>query len=386
MEQRPTWRNLQRREGPPFLDWLAATNQVDLHLRRLADELVAFLTDQIQAPDDAEAFWNAIPAVREECNRPEIYDLFMHSEAYAYVHLLDRYWRTWEALQELLRHNLLPMGDEGVRLLDVGTGPAPTPYGIQDFYEVIRRYGDEHDLPGLRSQRVDTMVIERSASMARLMHHFSEFTGRPGPFGSDRTDFVDFSPKREREALYSQRLSELYEMEESEPGFYFFTDDPNDEVQRHLRFRFVVLSNFLTIGDAVRTFEKPLYELFSDLQPGAVAMVLSARGNQYETIHEDLRVLVEKCRMYEVQGPATVLGGNTYAEVAAIVKQAQYRVYTHVESLATVDLPRTRRFPDYWSPEPYPGKRPEFALRVYRKGRWRRIAGSQVAPVSYEAE
>ena len=40
----------------------------------------------------------------------------------------------------------LPLGNEGVNILDVGTGPAPTPYAIQDFDYQLRSYGIDNQI------------------------------------------------------------------------------------------------------------------------------------------------------------------------------------------------------------------------------------------------
>jgi hypothetical protein len=92
----------------------------------------------------------------------------------------------------------LPLGKEGVRILDVGTGPAPTPYAISDFYELLRDYGMTVGSGELAQQTTHFTIIERSAEMCRFMHHFSEFTGRSGPFGSDQSDFSLVDPAAER--------------------------------------------------------------------------------------------------------------------------------------------------------------------------------------------
>ena len=62
--------------------------------------------------------------------------------AYAWIHLPDRYVRTWLALEVLVERCLLPMGKEGVRALDVGTGPGPSAFATHDFYAAMMRYAD----------------------------------------------------------------------------------------------------------------------------------------------------------------------------------------------------------------------------------------------------
>jgi hypothetical protein len=83
------------------------------------------------------------------------------------VHLVDRYRRFWNVLEELLRATALPVRDTALDVLDVGTGPAPALYAVNDFFEELRVFaGEANDScrrlltppPRLRS-------IERSRAM-----------------------------------------------------------------------------------------------------------------------------------------------------------------------------------------------------------------------------
>jgi ribosomal protein RSM22 (predicted rRNA methylase) len=51
-------------------------------------------------------------------------------EAYAYVHLLERYRRTWSALKYMCKVAALLLGTRGIRVLDVGSGPGPSVYAV----------------------------------------------------------------------------------------------------------------------------------------------------------------------------------------------------------------------------------------------------------------
>lgn len=122
-----TWRRLLRERGEGCLDWLAAGEVRIRMLKRMANDLARFLISSLYDAEACQAFWSAIPSVRSACNDNQTYSQPYAAESYAYVHLLDRYWRTWDVLIELDRAAALPLGGEGVRVLDVDTGPAPTP-------------------------------------------------------------------------------------------------------------------------------------------------------------------------------------------------------------------------------------------------------------------
>jgi hypothetical protein len=67
----------------------------------------------------------------------------MAVEAYAYLHLLERYRRFWTVLMRLMEVGRLPLARTEVRLLDVGAGPAPVTYATIDFYQALHAYGTE---------------------------------------------------------------------------------------------------------------------------------------------------------------------------------------------------------------------------------------------------
>ena len=108
--------------------------------------LSEFLIARIRSEADARDFWNTIPHVRKACNDPCTYQLPWAAEAYAYVHLLLRYCRTWAVLKHLTAKAVLPLGSQGVRVLDVGTGPAPALYAIDDFYSALDRFAQESEI------------------------------------------------------------------------------------------------------------------------------------------------------------------------------------------------------------------------------------------------
>jgi hypothetical protein len=97
-----------------------------------------------------------------------------------------------------------------IDVLDVGTGPAPALYAVNDFYEELRAFGIKTSEcrhmavppPRLRS-------IESSRGMVSLVHNLSEFTRRPGPFGPDDTSFEGFDPPRARAEARARLIHDL---------------------------------------------------------------------------------------------------------------------------------------------------------------------------------
>ena len=390
-----SWRKLLLQEGPNFIKWLDESNARLNALSKLAGYLELFLINTLRSPEDCISFWNAIPLVRTACNFNETYELPFASAAYAYVHLLDRYWRTWEVLIELTNKGALPLGPEGVRVLDVGTGPAPTPYAIQDYYALLRKYGDANGIAKFSIQNTNFTIVESSPSMRHFIHLFSETCSRPGPFGADIIDFGDVNPPAKRKALYKYlRDTEYYDGDD----YYleYLPEEANMIAQRYQRFRMVVFSNFFTVEHTVRKFRDTLDVLLGDLRSGTVMLVLGATGNQYKNIYTQITKISKNKGFVELIEVDEMLGKSAQSSLAQrIIKQCQHSVFKHLVELAgretiqesislqeyayrdfaekqEIELPLDIRWPDYWTPTPYARKKLTFSLKAYRKGKWTR--------------
>ena len=113
-----TWRQLLRRHGRPFLKWLGDSGAEVRALAHLANELAEFLIGEVERayqewPDPPVEFWRKIPDVRACCNQTDIFEQPFAVQAYAYVHFLERYRRTWAALRYLTEVAVLPLRGKG---------------------------------------------------------------------------------------------------------------------------------------------------------------------------------------------------------------------------------------------------------------------------------
>lgn len=392
-----SWRQLILDHQSDFLEWIEATYVQVRSLVRVSGCLESYLTSRLQTSEDCIQFWNAIPLVRAACNFNETYELPFAAEAYAYVHTLDRYWRTWDALIELATKGALPVGVEGVRILDVGTGPLPTPYAIQDFYEQLRAYGDMNGIPEFAAQSTHFGIVERSDSMRRLMHWLSEHCRRPGPYEADITDFSEINPPAARKALEQSRGGkEYYDASVDDYYYEYSTEEADFIANRHQRYRMVIFSNFFTVSHVIDQFEKALTALFADLSSGAVVLILGATGSQYQKVYSRLTTLAQINGLRKLTELDVCLGQDTQvAKAQEEIKKCQHAVFQHLlhitgrqhlpETLKASEFPYTEfakqiklkipatiRWPDYWNPAPFPGKRVEFSFHVFRKGKWPR--------------
>lgn len=372
--QQLTWRQVLKRHSAAFFAWLAETDREYSLIDGLATKLSTFLIARIGTPFDARHFWNTIPEVRRACNNPSTYDLPWAAEAYAFVHLLERYRRTWAVLKHLTSTAVLPLAAFGVRVLDIGAGPAPALYAIDDYYAAIGEFAQVAGIKELSFPGATLDCIEYSAAMAQFMRTFSEHCRRRGPFGPTVADFTNLDFAEERAFEYRNYRFDTYwdshsnrEEEMYDPGL------AAEQSNRLFRYRLIVFSNFLTLGTTVAQFDNELRALFRDMRPGSVAVVLGGTGDEYQDVYAKLAQIAADAQLRQDKWDSDALGALTDGRMASRIKTAQHSVYQHIEELTTgIGITRDKNWPDYWTPTPSSRSRSKFGLRVFRRGRWPR--------------
>lgn len=361
------WRQVLRRNARKFLALLRSNRTRSRALERICADLETCIKSCLHDADSCLAFWSAIPKTRSGCNDLSTFHSREAVLAYAYQHLPRRYLRTWDALRALTARACLPLGIEGVRVLDIGTGPGTTAFAIYDFYQELRSFGEAQGLDMLAVQTVLFSTIEINTYMRAFLSYFGEISGRFFPTEGMYTDFADFEPRSERERHFNRLLAidDFNEFEgEFEPAFSEY--EAHCEAQRIARFRLVVMSYFLTTAAALKQFEAALAGLVRDLRPGSVVMLVGAPG--HEPIHREVDKIMEFGHFRRLPEIPDEL--DTGVDLEVIVKRTQYRVYEHLASIVGEErLPRDG-YPDYWNPEPPPKVQTSFRLTVFRKGRW----------------
>ncbi|MYC65072.1 MAG: hypothetical protein F4X12_01920 [Acidobacteriia bacterium] len=261
----------------------------------MADALYVLLTDRVRKREDACDVWAAVPAVMGNCDDRKTYEMHGAALAYAWLHLPERYIRTWLALQRLLEHCLLPMGSEGVRALDVGTGPGPSAFATHDFYAALVRYAEISGNERWR-QPAHLMCVECAGGMNGLRHHLAEILHG---LGSPRdvlamcghlTDFQSIQPSRERKDLESvlrdscdEYFNDRFDEWESVPRHT--PEEANRIANAQHRYRLFTFSNFLTTPPVVERYRSNLEDILADAQPGSVVLVIGGKGGDYPQIY-----------------------------------------------------------------------------------------------------
>lgn len=372
-----SWRRQLKIHGHKYLKWLDQSGRTSLQYSTIANQLSTFLVNEISrasqvCPEAPILFWDNIPKVLQCCNDLSTFEKSFAVEAYAYVHFLERYRRTWKTLEYLTSLSVLPLGSTGVRVLDIGAGPAHSSYAIADFYAALHDWAVYAKIPELAIPPPTLSCIEQSRSMVHFFHIFSEFTRRAGPFRSITSDFKGLDLQAMRTDYRRQNGSEDYwdpDTEQIETDYDLET--AYNDAEKKFRFRLLVLSNFLTLEVQVDRYEVELFNLFSDMRAGGVALILGATGGSYQTIYEKIANIARRSGLVEKNWQTDNLGELLDDNMPSdVMKMAQYNVYKKlIEMVDDKCLNKGPDWPNYWTPEPFRNNKSMFALKVFRRGR-----------------
>ena len=291
---REGWTGLQRREATTLIAWMRREQLLSKGFDALANALREIVKLLAPTPIDAREIWAAASSVIKKCDDPTTYSMRGANAAYAWLHLLDRYVRTWLALERLLRDRLLPMGKYGVRVLDVGTGPGPSAFATHDFYAALGVYS--RSVSNSRwDQPPHLTCVEQSRAMNHFRHILSEIlviNGAPQsifPMTGGLIDFADIHPRKERRELETRlrhQFDEYYDGDDCYHEPIYTADEANREANSHHRYRLFTFSNFLTTLKKVSATQDNLEEILFDARPGSVMLMIGGKGSSYTEIQK----------------------------------------------------------------------------------------------------
>ena len=365
-----------KQDGPDFLAWARDERILSRRLDILATSLSSLLHEWIRTPEDAHDVWAAVPAVLGRCNEQATYEKPGAASAYAWLHLLERYVRTWLALERLVQNACLPMGKDGVRALDVGTGPGPAAFGIHDFYATMVQFSEVRDKSKWR-QPADVTCVEFDASTNHFRHRLAEVLFQHTQRESERVlsmcsalgDFRYFEPVRARRRFFEILRSDEHEYYDdavwhrhSEP--IYLPNEANNIAQSLHRYRLVVFSNFLTTLGTVDSIECNLVDVLHDVNPGTVLLVMGGTGSTYHEIYEYVD------RLAKPSGFELTVEGDTVScsdsEVARQVYDTGRKFYESLQRLDRNNDDATKKVRRHFeSKEPIQFRSSE--IRAYRK-------------------
>jgi hypothetical protein len=233
------------------------------------------------------------------------------------------------------------MGCEGVRVLDVGTGPGPSALAIHDYYHALTQFGNENSIE-LLNQPTNVTCVELDQQTNSFRHHFVEYLQKHIDLAFFIPDFSTVKPKKERrrlrqsllqqEDIWYNELTDEYEYERR-----YRPEEVNYITQKQHRYRLIVFSNFLTTIDMVEhDFKTNLADLFDDANAGTTILVLGAGDNNYQKIYESVDRLAESCGFQRIISDQ-VVSTNDSADVTEIVYDTGKAIYQHLQSLSPND-------------------------------------------------
>lgn len=341
------WAKVMSEEGPEFITWLRDNSVLRSKVAIPAKVVSRLLLTEIDTEAAARKFWDGVPrALSHKC--PET----MHEDwgvvrAYAWLHFLERYARTWGALRHLVEECRLPMGRDGVRTLDVGAGLGPVAFAIHDFYAAMLQFAKENDQPnwhqppdmtcvepatGFNSMR--SLIWEKAYSATRgdWPHRLSRW--------NNLTDFTEIAPNQERADEFTRlRWEEITywdEIREEPASDLLYTDqEAHDLAQSKHRYRLFVFANFFTSAKSVKVMADKLSELLADANPGSVLLVMGAEGGHYPGIYEDLRRIAVAAGFRIIVPEETI--SSKISSVDDIVSAECLKVFEHAQKLAPND-------------------------------------------------
>ena len=282
--QRQSWTHLQRDKESVFLDWIEQNQILQKQFNVLAKALNCLLTRHVHTVTDAIDVWKAIHAVRYKLNELSTYKKAGAVNAYAWLYLLERYVRTWFALERLLTENCLPMGKHGVRVLDIGTGPGPSVFAINDFYNAMVEFAalkqDE-----MWKQPVEITCVERDCRTNQFRHHLAELIYQYQEGESKNVlsicnalpDLGKIHPVQERTQRFQYLRNEENEYydevsDEWTSELEYSLDEAHRTAQSLHRYRLFVFSNFLTTMEVLERYEQNIVSresrIYGCLVPG----------------------------------------------------------------------------------------------------------------------
>ena len=279
-----------------------------------------------------------------------------------------------DILLTLLHAGILPMRTKGVNVLDVGTGPAPSLYAIEDFYSAFLDFASENSIQELNTPEPTLEFIEDSRYMVWFIHHFSEYCCRNGPYHPMLWDFssIDVVTKhRLDKERYIYQFSEEDDITEELARLWVHENEPWWNENWH--YNFVIFSNFLTQLHQITELTNEIEAVFRSLRHGGIVIVVGGTGNQYPDLYTGIEQMAAKMRIRRIQWVPESLSCQYHDYHTNRIKVSYRRIWSEISK--KIDLTQCKsKLSAYGALDVCDSnisiKGPQtFGLRVFRKGR-----------------
>ena len=374
-EHRQTWTRLLMQEGPAFLEWLETHGILSRKFDTLAKALHWLLQMEVRTKEDAIAVCKAVPAAYKCLENQSTYEDRWTALAYAGLHLLDRYVRTWVALERLVAANCLPLAQYGVKVLDAGTGPGPSAFAVHDFYSAVTQFS-EHTGNRMWHQPVLVYCVEKARATNHMRHLLSEMVYELSRRQSMNVlkmtqympNFNKIRPRQQRKALQEMLSNAEDEYFGDIDGswsaeLWFWAHVSEFRAKALHRYRLLVFSNYLTNVNQLTCIEPNLVEIFRDSSPGTALMLLGGKGGHYPQIYDVVGQLASSAGFELKIDGLTVSWANIAME--ARIREEGEQFYRFLQNLAPNEDHLTKEDYSYFR-----GPAPSSQLWAYRKYSW----------------
>ena len=339
------WTGFLKDEGSGFLEWIESNGVLSKKFDSLAKALWSSIQWQVRTGQDAADVWEAVPAVVHCLDKPATYEKPGTARAYAWLYLLERYVRTWIALEKLVAAYCLPMARYGVRALDVGTGPGPSAFAVNDFYSAMTVFSELTANAKWR-QPARISCVENDRNTNHLRHLLTEIIYEQSlkeaksifAMAGSLGNFKKILPTRDRKKRLLALRHEEEEYYDAEAGWWtsdlvYQLDEANDIAQSLHRYRFFVFNNFLTPVNTVARYRQNLEDILHDAHPGSVVVVIGGKGEKYCRVYECVGQLAESAG-FERKTLKDDIVSSAKSVVSDRVYEEGQRIYNYLQELA----------------------------------------------------
>ena len=272
------------------------------------------------------------------------------------------------------------MGNEGVRVLDVGTGPGPSAFAAHDFYAAMVEFADVTGKKDWR-QVPDVTCVESSHGMNHFRHDLAEILAAQGAPNSVLamcryiTDFRSIHPSRERKQLNKMLRSAYDDYYDPDAGQWeserlHTPEEANYAANTLRRYRLFTFSNFLTTPLTVNCFRENLTDILVDANPGSVLLTIGGTGHQYGEIDQQVATLAKGSGFSRSAGRFLV--SSSRIGMDRLVQEEGARFYWKLKALdpcLSADNPYAKNVEADFEGRAR-SHSPTSAVRAYRKRRW----------------
>lgn len=193
--------------------------------------------------------------------------------AYVMLHLLERYSRfqymqlklienkEYDFISNLTEKMSNDENDYTIRILDVGTGPAPALLAFSDFYDWLQQYKNI-------KLEVNSDYIEKSSAFRKFLHFFTELAQMEG--------------KYYKVPFHNGKHHDILEYEEM--------DRSNLKKTTYYKYDLVIFSNFLTTSGFVETIESNLKNIFNSMTNKSTVIISGGlpENENYRKIYDSI--------------------------------------------------------------------------------------------------